>query len=148
MYCGICVEVCPFDALFWSPEFEYAEYDIRDMTHEKERLREWMWTVPPPPPLDPLAEPAKEVAAVEKARAEATTPERETRAPRTAEGATGPERVPRGDAGNRREPGTPREPRPDRPPRADTGNGAVPVPDKPGTTSGTAAGTASDGTAE
>ena len=28
MYCGICVEVCPFDALFWSPEFEYAEYDI------------------------------------------------------------------------------------------------------------------------
>jgi NADH-quinone oxidoreductase subunit I len=29
MYCGICVEVCPFDALFWSPEFEYAEVDIR-----------------------------------------------------------------------------------------------------------------------
>ena len=25
MYCGICVEVCPFDALFWSPEFEYSE---------------------------------------------------------------------------------------------------------------------------
>src|ERR687888_465944 len=25
MYCGICVEVCPFDALHWSPEFEYAE---------------------------------------------------------------------------------------------------------------------------
>ncbi|MGW1624535.1 NADH-quinone oxidoreductase subunit I, partial [Streptomyces sp. NPDC002172] len=19
MYCGICIEVCPFDALFWSP---------------------------------------------------------------------------------------------------------------------------------
>ena len=28
MYCGICVEVCPFDALWWSPEFEYAEYDM------------------------------------------------------------------------------------------------------------------------
>ena len=28
MYCGICVEVCPFDALFWSPEFEYGEYDL------------------------------------------------------------------------------------------------------------------------
>jgi NADH-quinone oxidoreductase subunit I len=28
MYCGICVEVCPFDALFWSPEFEYAEYAL------------------------------------------------------------------------------------------------------------------------
>ena len=38
MYCGICIEVCPFDALFWSPEFEYAEFDIRNMVHEKERL--------------------------------------------------------------------------------------------------------------
>ena len=53
MYCGICIEVCPFDALFWSPEFEYAETDIRDLTHEKDKLREWMWTVPPPPALDP-----------------------------------------------------------------------------------------------
>ena len=26
MYCGISIEACPFDALFWSPEFEYAEY--------------------------------------------------------------------------------------------------------------------------
>jgi NADH-quinone oxidoreductase subunit I len=56
MYCGICVEVCPFDALFWSPEFEYAELDIRELVHEKDRLREWMWTVPPPPPLDSHAE--------------------------------------------------------------------------------------------
>ena len=28
------------------PEFEYAEYDIRDLTHEKDRLQQWMWTVP------------------------------------------------------------------------------------------------------
>src|SRR6266508_6132350 len=28
MYCGICVEVCPFDALFWTPEFEYAEFEF------------------------------------------------------------------------------------------------------------------------
>jgi len=48
MYCGICIEVCPFDALFWSPEFEYSEHDIAELTHEKDRLREWMWTVPPP----------------------------------------------------------------------------------------------------
>ena len=34
MYCGICVEVCPFDALHWSPEFEYAEFDIVDLVHE------------------------------------------------------------------------------------------------------------------
>jgi NADH-quinone oxidoreductase subunit I len=49
MYCSICVEVCPFDALHWSPEFEYAELDIRDLLHGKERLGQWMPTVPPPP---------------------------------------------------------------------------------------------------
>src|SRR5260370_976815 len=49
MYCGICIEVCPFDALFWSPEFEYAEYDIVDMLHEKDRLGRGMQAVPPPP---------------------------------------------------------------------------------------------------
>ncbi|CAM5250956.1 NAD(P)H-quinone oxidoreductase subunit I, chloroplastic [Streptomyces canarius] len=38
MYCGICIEVCPFDALFWSPEFEYAETDIRELTHERDEL--------------------------------------------------------------------------------------------------------------
>ncbi len=67
MYCGICVEVCPFDALFWSPEFEYAEFDIRDMVHEKDRLTAWMQTVPPPPALDAGAERPKEVDAARKA---------------------------------------------------------------------------------
>ena len=52
MYCGICVEVCPFDALFWSPEFEYATFDIVELTHEKEKLEEWTYTVPSPPPLE------------------------------------------------------------------------------------------------
>ncbi|GIL25661.1 NADH-quinone oxidoreductase subunit I 2 [Actinocatenispora comari] len=66
MYCGICVEVCPFDALYWSPEFEYAEYDIRDMVHESDRLGEWMPTVPAPPAHDPNGEPAKEVTAAER----------------------------------------------------------------------------------
>jgi len=56
MYCGICVEVCPYDALFWSREFEYAEYDIRELTHEKERLSDWMATVLPPPELEVGAE--------------------------------------------------------------------------------------------
>ena len=53
MYCGICIEVCPFDALFWSPEFEYAELDIRDLMHERERLAGWLASVPAPPQLDP-----------------------------------------------------------------------------------------------
>ncbi|MEU0145587.1 4Fe-4S binding protein [Streptomyces sp. NPDC006288] len=67
MYCGICIEVCPFDALFWSPEFEYAETDIHELTHERDKLREWMWTVPEPPALDPGAEEPKEIAAARKA---------------------------------------------------------------------------------
>jgi NADH-quinone oxidoreductase subunit I len=61
MYCGICVEVCPFDALFWSPEFEYAEYDIVELTHEKEKLEEWTYTVLPPPFIEDGAEVLAEV---------------------------------------------------------------------------------------
>jgi NADH-quinone oxidoreductase subunit I len=64
MYCGICVEVCPFDALFWSPEFEYATYSIQELTHEKDRLDEWTYTVLPPPELEegavPEAEPVEQ----------------------------------------------------------------------------------------
>ena len=66
MYCGICVEVCPFDALFWSPQFEYAETDIRDLLHEKERLGQWVADVPAPPQLDPAAADAPEVTAANK----------------------------------------------------------------------------------
>jgi NADH-quinone oxidoreductase subunit I len=67
MYCGICIEVCPFDALEWSPEFEYAEFDIKELLHEKDRLREWFWTVPAPVALDPAAEAPKEVGLAQKA---------------------------------------------------------------------------------
>ena len=71
MYCGICIEVCPFDALWWSPEFEYAEYTIDGLLHEMDKLREWMDTVPPPPALDEGAESPPEVmAAIEKKEAE------------------------------------------------------------------------------
>jgi NADH-quinone oxidoreductase subunit I len=78
MYCSICIEVCPFDALHWSPEFEYAELDIRELTHEKERLRDWMWTVPAPPALDERAEPAKELGVAEKAAERAAAQQRTT----------------------------------------------------------------------
>ncbi|HEU5130227.1 MAG TPA: 4Fe-4S binding protein [Glycomyces sp.] len=47
MYCGVCVDVCPFDALFWAPDFDYAAGDIRDLLHDKEHLGEWMEGVPP-----------------------------------------------------------------------------------------------------
>lgn len=79
MYCGICVEVCPFDALFWSPQFEYAELDIVDLLHEKERLGEWMATVPPPPAHDERAADPAEVTALNK-------PARTARPPRPPRG--------------------------------------------------------------
>lgn len=59
MYCGICVEVCPFDALHWSPEFEYSETSIARMLHDKVRLGKWEDTVPEAPALEAGAEAPK-----------------------------------------------------------------------------------------
>ena len=91
MYCGICVEVCPFDALFWSPEFEYAEYDIGGLLHEMDRLRDWMDTVPPPPPLEQGAELPAEVgdalAKAEKERELAAAKAEEAQQPAAPEAA-------------------------------------------------------------
>jgi NADH-quinone oxidoreductase subunit I len=52
MYCGICVEVCPFDALFWSPEYEYSEQSMGKMLHDMDRLQDWLATVPKAPGLE------------------------------------------------------------------------------------------------
>jgi NADH-quinone oxidoreductase subunit I len=60
MYCGICIEVCPFDALFWSPELAPPESDVVELVHERDRLREWMWSVPAPLALEPDAERPRE----------------------------------------------------------------------------------------
>lgn len=62
MYCGICVEVCPFDALFWSPEYEYAGRVRADLLHSKDRLSEWLQTVPEPPALEEQPTPEEEPA--------------------------------------------------------------------------------------
>jgi NADH-quinone oxidoreductase subunit I len=59
MYCGICVEVCPFDALFWTPEYEYSEVNIGELLHDKERLGGWMTTVPEAPGLEAGAQTGK-----------------------------------------------------------------------------------------
>ncbi|NUO34361.1 MAG: 4Fe-4S binding protein [Dermatophilaceae bacterium] len=90
MYCGICIEACPFDALHWSPEFEYAELDIRDLLHEKDRLGAWMATVPPPPALDPgSVDPAEVTAAAKPPRGAAGTGPRAGRPGARAAGAPG-----------------------------------------------------------
>ena len=63
MYCGICIEACPFDALFWSPEYSYAEADVLDLTQERATLAAWMPTVPPPNDEGPPAPTSRRAAA-------------------------------------------------------------------------------------
>lgn len=38
MNCGICVEVCPFDALQWQSDYDYPEADRAALVHNAERL--------------------------------------------------------------------------------------------------------------
>jgi NADH-quinone oxidoreductase subunit I len=56
LYCGICIEVCPFDALHWSPVATYAAGAPADLVHDTGRLASWEATVPvrtePPPAAD------------------------------------------------------------------------------------------------
>ena len=57
MYCGICVELCPFDALHWSPVADYSGQVPADLVHERDRLGAWEATVPDPRALDRAALP-------------------------------------------------------------------------------------------
>jgi NADH-quinone oxidoreductase subunit I len=90
MYCGICVEVCPFDALFWAPDFDYAEYDLFSLTHEKERLEEWTYKVLPPLPLEEGAEPVPDVSEAPAPAAESAVAAAAPPAATTAPAATAP----------------------------------------------------------
>ncbi|MHB2021762.1 MAG: 4Fe-4S binding protein [Mycobacteriales bacterium] len=47
MYCGICVEVCPFDALVWAPEFSYPAADRSGLRHERTELSAWRASASP-----------------------------------------------------------------------------------------------------
>jgi NADH-quinone oxidoreductase subunit I len=125
MYCGICVEVCPFDALFWSPQFEYSELDIRDLLHEKDRLGEWMQTVPPPPALDDhAAEPAEIGTSARPARAGRTAPAG-SRVERERPSATGGSAAPSQKSGDRESAAPDKGPRADGPASGD-GESAAP----------------------
>lgn len=49
LWCGICIEVCPFDALFWSPSWEHAVTDSSGLVHERFDLRRWLVDAPGAP---------------------------------------------------------------------------------------------------
>ena len=38
MFCGLCVEACPYDALFMGSGFEEGQYSRKDLVITKERL--------------------------------------------------------------------------------------------------------------
>jgi len=41
MYCGICVDVCPFDALSWISDHVHDESDRTLLVHDVDRLESW-----------------------------------------------------------------------------------------------------------
>ena len=41
MYCGICVEVCPFDALHWVRTYDYPAAEQAGLRHGIGRLEEF-----------------------------------------------------------------------------------------------------------
>ena len=45
MYCGICIEVCPFDALAWAPSNHLAAESPVDLMAPIETLERW-WPTP------------------------------------------------------------------------------------------------------
>lgn len=57
MYCGICVEVCPYDALSWAPSYDYPGGTRADLLHDIPRLAGWLGHVVPQPALDEGATP-------------------------------------------------------------------------------------------
>ena len=42
MYCGICVDVCPFDALAWSATPPHVEVERGAVVHDRDRLANWL----------------------------------------------------------------------------------------------------------
>lgn len=132
MYCGICIEVCPFDALFWSPEFEYAEGDIRNLLHEKDQLAAWRSTVPPPPAHDPGAEPPKELTAAPRRPARPGAGEPAARTSSTGAPSTGTSPSPRTPQDR------PSRTTPERPGPVGTGTSPAPEAERPAATAGEA----------
>lgn len=41
MYCGICIEVCPFDALVWKPDYDYPSTSRAGLCQGAEKLASW-----------------------------------------------------------------------------------------------------------
>ena len=41
MYCGICIETCPFDALAWRDSFDYSSGDRQGLQQDTVDLSRW-----------------------------------------------------------------------------------------------------------
>jgi NADH-quinone oxidoreductase subunit I len=47
MYCGICVDVCPFDALEWRSDVDYSATSRAGLVQSTDRLAAWRTSAPP-----------------------------------------------------------------------------------------------------
>ena len=41
MYCGICIEVCPFDALEWHSDYDYPADNRASLVQDSQTLAAW-----------------------------------------------------------------------------------------------------------
>ncbi len=41
MYCSICIDTCPFDALHWSPQYEYSAPAREGLIQGRDELSRW-----------------------------------------------------------------------------------------------------------
>lgn len=41
MYCGICIEACPFDALEWKADFDYPSSSRAGLRQDAQALASW-----------------------------------------------------------------------------------------------------------
>ena len=44
MFCSICIDVCPFDALAWAPEYRFVGQQPTELLIERETLTTWSST--------------------------------------------------------------------------------------------------------
>jgi NADH-quinone oxidoreductase subunit I len=41
MFCSICIDVCPFDALAWSPQYRFSGHEPVELLIERDTLSTW-----------------------------------------------------------------------------------------------------------
>ncbi len=59
MYCGICVDVCPFEALEWHPDHDYAASSRAGLVQATDQLASWATADSARRPRRPSSKPSR-----------------------------------------------------------------------------------------